>query len=89
MPDLTNHNISRYHVLERLAKDGGRPSKMAHDTCLDRDAALHVIRVEKSDDPQFPNRSEREVNILVQLVLLIIINNYDYGESTSCPPLSG
>ena len=85
MSDLTNPNISRYHVLECLAKAGWRPSKMAYDTRLERNVTIKVIRLEKSADPQFLNRFEWEVNALVQLVFPIIINIFDYGEHDGCP----
>jgi serine/threonine protein kinase len=67
MPDLTGQSIGRYNILERLGEGGMATVYMAYDTRLERNVALKVIRLEKTADPHFLKRFEREAKALAQL----------------------
>jgi len=70
MPDLTNHDIGRYHVLERLGEGGMATVYKAFDTRLDRDVAIKFIRVDQFAPAVLEHmlkRFEREAKTLARL----------------------
>ena len=91
MPDLTNHDIGRYHVLERLGEGGMATVYKAFDTRLDRDVAIKFIRVDQFAPAVLEHmlkRFEREAKTLARLSHPNIVKIYDYNFCQGVPVAS-
>jgi serine/threonine protein kinase len=74
-----------YHIVEQLGEGGMATVYKAHDTRLQRDVAIKVIRMEKGADEQFLKRFEREARALARLSHPNIVHVNDYGEQDGMP----
>jgi eukaryotic-like serine/threonine-protein kinase len=91
MPDLSGHNIERYHVIEKLGEGGMATVYKAYDTRLERDVALKVIRREEFGEAHLARllkRFEREAKALAKLTHPNIVGVIDYGEYQGSPYLA-
>jgi formylglycine-generating enzyme required for sulfatase activity/tRNA A-37 threonylcarbamoyl transferase component Bud32 len=90
LPDLTNHDIGRYHVLERLGEGGMATVYKAFDTRLDREVAIKFIRHEAFSPEAIEHilkRFEREAKALARFSHPNIVKIYDFGEHEGTPYL--
>jgi eukaryotic-like serine/threonine-protein kinase len=90
MPDLTGHKIERYHIIEKLEEGGMATVYRAHDTRIERDVALKVIRREEFGEAHLQRllkRFEREARALARLTHPNIVGIIDYGEYQGSPYL--
>jgi serine/threonine protein kinase len=90
MPDLTNHDIGRYHVLERLGEGRMATVYKAYDTTLKREVAIKFIRCDAFPAEAYERifkRFEREAIALAHLDNDHIVRVYDYGEHENSPYL--
>lgn len=87
MSDLIGQFIGRYVVLEKLGEGGMATVYKAHDTRLDRDVAIKIIRTDTHDAEQFLARFEREAKALAKLQHPNIVNVIDYGDHQGLPYL--
>ena len=90
MTDLAGQSLGRYTLVERLGEGGMAVVYKAHDTRLDRDVAIKIIR-----SGAFPadimgevlKRFEREAKSLAKLSHPNIVKVHDYGEHEGSPYL--
>lgn len=90
MTDLAGQSLGRYTLVERLGEGGMAVVYKAHDTRLDRDVAIKIIR-----NGAFPadlmgevlKRFEREAKSLAKLSHPNIVKVHDYGEHEGSPYL--
>jgi serine/threonine-protein kinase len=87
MTDLIGQFIGRYVILEKLGEGGMAAVFKAHDTRLDRDVAIKIIRTDTLDTEQFMARFEREAKALAKLQHPNIVNVIDYGDHHGVPYL--
>src|SRR5258706_2022031 len=90
MTDLFGQYLGRYYLAERLGEGGMAVVYKAHDTRLERDVAIKIIR-----SGAFPadalgevlKRFEREAKSLAKLSHPNIVKVHDYGEHEGSPYL--
>ena len=90
MTDLAGQYLGRYYLAERLGEGGMAVVYKAHDTRLERDVAIKIIR-----SGAFPTdamgevlkRFEREAKALAKLSHPNIVKVHDYGEHEGSPYL--
>lgn len=90
MADLSGRSLGRYHLLEKLGKGGMAVVYKAHDTHLERDVAVKVIRRDAFAPNQLERilkRFEREAKALARLQHPNIVPVIDYGEHDGMPYL--
>ncbi|RME88860.1 MAG: hypothetical protein D6770_06025 [Anaerolineae bacterium] len=90
MSGLIGQHVGRYHVLELLGEGGMATVYRAHDTRLDRDVALKVIRrgaIPPAHLAETLARFEREAKSLARLSHPNIVKVLDYGEQDGVPYL--
>jgi eukaryotic-like serine/threonine-protein kinase len=88
MTDLAGQYLGRYYLAERLGEGGMAVVYKAHDTRLERDVAIKIIR-----SGAFPmdalgevlKRFEREAKSLAKLSHPNIVKVHDYGEHEGSP----
>jgi serine/threonine-protein kinase len=78
---LEGHLLSeRYRIKQTIGGGGMANVYLAHDTILDRDVAIKVLRLEFANDPEFIERFDREAQAATSLSHPNIVNIYDVGE---------
>lgn len=90
MTDLSGHFLGRYQLLMQLGEGGMATVYKAHDTRLERDVAVKIIR-----SGAFPSetladvlkRFEREAKSLARLSHPNIVKVHDFGEHEGSPYL--
>ncbi|MEW5940842.1 MAG: SUMF1/EgtB/PvdO family nonheme iron enzyme [Chloroflexota bacterium] len=90
MPDLTGHELGRYHLLEKLGEGGMAVVYKAYDTRLETDVAVKVITTEalpQNAVERALKRFEREAKALARLTHPNIVKVTDYGEYEGKPYL--
>lgn len=87
MSDWIGQLIGRYVILEKLGEGGMATVFKAHDTRLERDVAIKIIRTDTLDTEQFLARFEREAKALAKLQHPNIVNVIDYGDHENVPYL--
>ena len=87
MSDWIGQIIGRYIIQEKLAEGGMAAVFKAHDTRLDRDVAIKIIRTDTLDTQEFLARFEREAKALAKLQHPNIVNVIDYGDHEGIPYL--
>ena len=90
MKDLSNIDIGRYHVIERLGMGGMAVVYKAVDTSLKRNVALKVIRTEEFGPAalgRLRKRFEREAVAQAKFMHPNIVPVLDYGEYEGAPYL--
>jgi len=85
MFDWTGETIDRYIILEKLGEGGMAAVFKAHDSRLDRDVAIKIIRTDTYDTKEFFARFEREAKALAKLQHPNIVNVIDYGDHEGIP----
>jgi len=85
MPDLTGHELGRYHLIEKLGEGGMAVVFKAYDSRLEREVAVKIIRQEKVTSEKFLKRFAREAKALAKLNHSNIIPIIDYGEHENLP----
>ena len=71
--------IGPYQILARIASGGMGTVYHAFHTEANREIALKVLRTDRSDDPDFIKRFEREANIMAELRHPNIVRVYQAG----------
>jgi len=90
MAGMIGQNFGRYKILELLGEGGMATVYKAHDTRLDREVALKVIRREAFPPEEMEmllKRFERESKMLARLSHPNIVGVIDYGEQDGLPYL--
>jgi len=90
MNDLIGQSLGRYEIRERLGEGGMAVVYKAHDTRLERDVAVKVIRTERltlETMGKTLKRFEREAKALAKLTHPNIVPITDYGEHDGKPYL--
>jgi serine/threonine protein kinase len=90
MSKLIGQNLGRYQILELIGEGGMATVYKAHDTHLDREVAIKVIRREAFPPDQLDTilkRFEREAKSLGGLSHPNIVGVIDYGEYEGAPYL--
>jgi serine/threonine protein kinase len=90
MTDLSGERIDRYQILEKIGEGGMATVYKAHDTRLERDVALKLIRRSAFPPEMLDNilaRFEREAKSLARLSHPNIVTVHDYGEHDGAPYL--
>jgi serine/threonine protein kinase len=90
MSKLIGQNLGRYKILELIGEGGMATVYKAHDTHLERDVAIKVIRREAFPPEQIDTilkRFEREAKSLGRLSHPNIVGVIDYGEHEGSPYL--
>jgi tetratricopeptide (TPR) repeat protein/predicted Ser/Thr protein kinase len=72
---------SRYRVLRLLGEGGMGTVYLVHDSELNRDIALKLIRAPIAADPQLLERFKREVQLSSEITHPNVLRVYDLGES--------
>lgn len=75
--DMIGH---RYRIIRSLGEGGMANVYLAHDTVLDRDVSLKVLRLDLRDDPNTKRRFRREAMAATQLNDPHIVGIFDVGE---------
>lgn len=70
----------RYQIIRLIGEGGMANVYLAHDTILDRDVAVKVLRGDLSDDEKFVRRFQREAISASSLSHPNIVEMYDVGE---------
>jgi len=90
MSDLIGKSLGRYRILEQIGEGGMATVYKAHDTRLDAEVAVKVIRTENlapSILERALKRFEREAKALARLTHPNIVKVIDYGEYEDKPYL--
>lgn len=90
MSNLIGQSLGRYHILDQLGEGGMATVYKAHDTRLERDVAVKVIRTELFGQvviERILKRFEREAKALAKLSHPNIVGVLDYGEYEDAPYL--
>lgn len=90
MNSIIGQSLGRYEIRERLGEGGMAVVYIAHDTRLERDVAVKVIRTEKltlETIGKALKRFEREAKALAKLTHPNIVPITDYGEHDGKPYL--
>ncbi|MFB1049619.1 Stk1 family PASTA domain-containing Ser/Thr kinase [Paraliobacillus sp. JSM ZJ581] len=78
---LEGHLLNeRYNVIKMIGGGGMANVYLGHDTILDRDVAIKVLRLEYANDEEFITRFHREAQSATSLSHPNIVNIYDVGE---------
>ena len=70
----------RYQIIKMIGEGGMANVYLAHDTILDRDVAVKVLRGDLADDEKFVRRFQREAIAASSLNHPNIVEMYDVGE---------
>ncbi|MDO4902954.1 MAG: Stk1 family PASTA domain-containing Ser/Thr kinase [Limosilactobacillus sp.] len=70
----------RYRIIRSLGEGGMANVYLAHDTVLDRDVSVKLLRLDLRDDPSTMRRFHREALSATQLNDPHIVGVYDVGE---------
>ena len=70
----------RYEILKSIGEGGMANVYLAHDTILDRDVAVKVLRGDLENDEKFIRRFNREAKSVSDLTSPNIVEVYDVGE---------
>ena len=70
----------RYQIIKMIGEGGMANVYLAHDTILDRDVAVKVLRGDLADDDKFVRRFQREAIAASSLNHPNIVEMYDVGE---------
>ncbi|WP_182199112.1 Stk1 family PASTA domain-containing Ser/Thr kinase [Paraliobacillus salinarum] len=70
----------RYQVIRMIGGGGMANVYLGHDTILDREVAIKVLRLEYANDDEFISRFHREAQSATSLSHPNIVNIYDVGE---------
>jgi len=90
MSNLLGHSLGRYTILEQLGQGKMATVYKAHDTRLERDVAVKVLRTERfapADLQRILERFEREAKALARLTHPNIVPVIDYGKHDGAPYL--
>ena len=87
MSEWIGQIIDRYVIQKKLGEGGMAAVFKAHDTRLDRDVAIKIIRTDTLDTQEFLARFEREAKALAKLQHPNIVNVIDYGDHEGVPYL--
>jgi serine/threonine protein kinase len=90
MDNLIGRDLGRYHILGQLGQGGMATVYKAHDTRLERDVAVKVIRTDQFAPAMLEKilkRFEREAKVLARLQHPNIVGVIDYGEYEGAPYL--
>ena len=90
MSNLIGQNLGRYQILELIGEGGMATVYKAHDTHLEREVAIKIIRREAFPPDQLDTilkRFEREAKALGGLSHPNIVGVIDYGEYEGSPYL--
>src|SRR6185436_19809772 len=90
MSDLVGQYLGRYHLTDRLGEGGMAVVYKAHDTRLERDVAIKIIRSGGFPTDAFGEvlkRFEREAKSLAKLSHPNIVKVHNYGEHEGSPYL--
>ena len=71
---------NRYEILKTIGEGGMANVYLAHDTILDRDVAIKVLRGDLANDDKFVRRFQREALSASSLSHPNIVEVYDVGE---------
>ena len=71
---------NRYEILKTIGEGGMANVYLAHDTILDRDVAIKVLRGDLANDDKFVRRFQREALSASSLSHPNIVEMYDVGE---------
>lgn len=83
--DLIGRRIGHYEILHELGRGGMATVYLAQQINMSRQVAIKVLPREFLHDPQFIERFEREVNLIVELEHPHILPVYDFGEIEGIP----
>ena len=72
----------RYRLVELLGQGGMATIYRAHDSQLDRDVAVKLLRPEYGRDPDFGSRFRQEAKNAASLNHPNIVSVFDYGQDT-------
>ena len=75
----------RYRLVELLGQGGMATIYRAHDSQLDRDVAVKLLRPEYGRDPDFGSRFRQEAKNAASLNHPNIVSVYDYGQDEAGP----
>ena len=75
----------RYRLVELLGQGGMATIYRAHDSQLDRDVAVKLLRPEYGRDPDFGSRFRQEAHNAASLNHPNIVSVFDYGQDTAGP----
>ena len=75
----------RYRLVELLGQGGMARIYRGHDTQLDRDVAVKILRPEYGRDPDFSSRFRQEAQNAASLNHPNIVAVYDYGQDEAGP----
>ncbi len=81
MIDLSNGQLDRYQLRERLGSGGMARVYKAWDTNLERLVAIKILHEHLADDPAFKERFEREAKFIASFNHPNIVQLYDYKVS--------
>lgn len=70
----------RYQIIRMIGEGGMANVYLAHDTILDRDVAVKILRGDLADDEKFVRRFQREAISASSLTHPNIVEMYDVGE---------
>ena len=70
----------RYQIIRTIGEGGMANVYLAHDTILDRDVAVKILRGDLADDEKFVRRFQREAISASSLSHPNIVEMYDVGE---------
>lgn len=70
----------RYQIIRTIGEGGMANVYLAHDTILNREVAVKVLRGDLADDEKFVRRFQREAISASSLIHPNIVEMYDVGE---------
>src|SRR5450432_1446505 len=80
MNNLIGQQFGQYELTAVLGKGGMATVYRAHQSSIDRDVAVKVIRSDLADTPDFIKRFEREAKTIASLSHPHIVKVFDYGQ---------
>ncbi len=81
MADLTGQMLGQYQIGARIGRGGMASVYRARQLSMDRDVAIKIISGERSGNPEFMARFEREARVIAHLQHPHILPVIDFGRS--------
>ena len=79
MPLSPNSRLGPYEIKSALGVGGMGEVYRAHDSRLDRDVAIKILREDAAEDPERRARFEREAHAIAALNHPNVVAVYDFG----------
>ena len=70
----------RYQIIRSIGEGGMANVYLAHDTILDRNVAVKILRGDLAQDEKFVKKFQREANAAATIIHPNVVEMYDVGK---------